>query len=80
MTNDTTSSPRVDVHLTGDDLRAALRSDAERGLQSTPKDIPPKWFYDTRGSELFDDITRLPEYYPTRAEAAILDAHAGDIA
>ena len=38
----------------------------------TPKDIPPKWFYDDRGSQLFDDITRLPEYYPTRCERAIL--------
>jgi L-histidine N-alpha-methyltransferase len=80
MTNDTRSAPRVDVHLSADDLRAALRSDAERGLQSTPKDIPPKWFYDTRGSELFDDITRLPEYYPTRRERAILEARANEIA
>ena len=80
MTNDTTSAPRVDVHLTADDLRAALRSDADRGLRSVPKDIPPKWFYDTRGSQLFDEITRLPEYYPTRRERAILVAHAGEIA
>jgi len=85
MTNQTTAAqtpavPRVDVHLTGDDLRAALRSDAERGLRSTPKDIPPKWFYDTRGSQLFDDITRLPEYYPTRRERVILEAHANEIA
>ncbi len=80
MANQTTAAPRVDVHLTGDDLRAALRSDAERGLRSTPKDIPPKWFYDTRGSQLFDDITRLPEYYPTRRERAILEAHASEIA
>ena len=80
MTSDTTSTPRVDVHLTADDLRAALRSDADRGLRSEPKDIPPKWFYDTRGSELFDDITRLPEYYPTRRERAILTERARDIA
>ena len=85
MTNSTTSTqttvaPRVDVHLTGADLRAALRADADRGLRSTPKDIPPKWFYDTRGSQLFDDITRLPEYYPTRRERAILEAHANEIA
>ena len=72
MTDDTTSTPRVDVHLTADDLRARCASDADRGLRSTPKDIPPKWFYDTRGSQLFDDITRLPEYYPTRRERAIL--------
>jgi L-histidine N-alpha-methyltransferase len=80
MTSDSTSTPRVDVHLTADDLRAALRSDARRGLQSIPKDIPPKWFYDTRGSQLFDDITRLPEYYPTRCERAILLERAPDIA
>ena len=80
MTNDTTSTPRVDVHLTADDLRTALRSDADRGLRSTPKDIPPKWFYDDRGSQLFDDITRLPEYYPTRRERAILEARAREIA
>ncbi|MDQ1466578.1 MAG: L-histidine Nalpha-methyltransferase [Actinomycetota bacterium] len=80
MTDDPTSTPRVDVHLTPDDLRAALRSDADRGLRSTPKDIPPKWFYDTRGSQLFDEITRLPEYYPTRRERAILVEHASEIA
>ena len=41
---------------------------------STPKSLPPKWFYDSVGSDLFDQITRLPEYYPTRAEAEILRA------
>ena len=80
MTSETKSTPRVDVYLTSDDLRTALRSDAGRGLRSTPKDIPPKWFYDTRGSQLFDDITRLPEYYPTRCERAILVEHASEIA
>jgi len=57
-----------------------LRSDADHGLRSTPKDIPPKWFYDTRGSQLFDDITRLPEYYPTRRERTILVERASEIA
>ncbi len=80
MTTTQTSKPRVDVHLTGDDLRAALRFDAERGLRANPKDIPPKWFYDAHGSQLFDEITRLPEYYPTRCERAILEAHASEIA
>ncbi len=80
MQRNNATTPRVDVHLTPADLRAALRSDAERGLRSAPKDIPPKWFYDTRGSQLFDDITRLPEYYPTRCERAILAARAGEIA
>jgi len=80
MTSDSASTPRVDVHLTAEHLRAALRADARRGLQSIPKDIPPKWFYDTRGSQLFDDITRLPEYYPTRRERAILLERAPAIA
>ena len=51
-----------------------------RGLTSTPKELPPKWFYDERGCELFDEITRLSEYYPTRREREILSACAGDIA
>src|SRR5258708_1796832 len=56
------------VHLGPDDMRDALRADALACLTSTPKELPPKWFYDDRGSELFDAITRLPEYYPTRRE------------
>jgi dimethylhistidine N-methyltransferase len=71
---------RVDVCLTPDDLATALADDVRRGLTATPKELPPKWFYDDRGSELFDEITRLPEYYPTRAERSILDARAGEIA
>jgi L-histidine Nalpha-methyltransferase len=58
---------------------STLEQDARRGLTATPKDIPPKWFYDERGSALFDEITRLPEYYPTRQERTILAATAGDI-
>ena len=71
---------RVDVHLSGADLAAALAHDVRVGLTSTPKELPPKWFYDDRGSALFDEITRLPEYYPTRAERAILEARASEIA
>jgi L-histidine N-alpha-methyltransferase len=71
---------RVDVHLGPTDLHDALAADARRGLTSTPKDLPPKWFYDDRGSQLFDEITRLEEYYPTRAERAILVARADEIA
>lgn len=71
---------RIDVHLGPDDLATALRDDARRGLTSTPKQLPPKYFYDERGSLLFDEITRLPEYYPTRREREILIAHADDIA
>jgi L-histidine Nalpha-methyltransferase len=70
----------VDNHLPADFLTAALREDALRGLTASPKWLPPKWFYDERGSELFEQITRLPEYYPTRAERSILDARGGEIA
>ncbi|WP_328393200.1 L-histidine N(alpha)-methyltransferase [Streptomyces sp. NBC_00390] len=66
--------------LPEDATDAALRSDVLHGLTRTPKELPPKWFYDTRGSELFEEITRLPEYYPTRAEREILAARAPEIA
>ncbi|MFE2937870.1 L-histidine N(alpha)-methyltransferase [Streptomyces sp. NPDC059255] len=59
---------------------AALRADVLHGLTRTPKTLPPKWFYDARGSELFEEITTLPEYYPTRAEREILRARAPEIA
>jgi len=59
---------------------ASLRADALAGLTATPKSLPPKWFYDAEGSELFEKITELPEYYPTRAERAILRAVAPEIA
>ncbi|MFJ8397767.1 L-histidine N(alpha)-methyltransferase [Streptomyces sp. NPDC094144] len=59
---------------------AALRADVLDGLTRQPKTLPPKWFYDARGSELFEEITRLPEYYPTRAEREILIGRAGAIA
>ncbi|MFD7614567.1 L-histidine N(alpha)-methyltransferase [Streptomyces sp. NPDC059828] len=66
--------------LPDDAAGAALRADVLRGLTRTPKELPPKWFYDARGSELFEDITRLPEYYPTRAEREILIDRADEIA
>ncbi|HSE69603.1 MAG TPA: L-histidine N(alpha)-methyltransferase [Nocardioidaceae bacterium] len=69
-----------DVHLTPDYSARALREDARAGLTADPKWLPPKWFYDARGSELFEEITRLPEYYPTRAERSILQARAGELA
>lgn len=69
----------VDVHLGPDDIDEALRADVAAGLTATPKELPPKWFYDERGSELFDEITRLDEYYPTEAEREILLERAGDI-
>jgi L-histidine N-alpha-methyltransferase len=70
----------VDVHLAPDDAERALRADVRNGLTATPKVLPPKWFYDDRGSQLFDDITRLDEYYPTRREREILEARAEEIA
>ena len=67
-------------HLAAESAYRALRRDVSEGLQSTPKALPPKWFYDPLGSELFDRITRLPEYYLTRAESEILRDRAGEIA
>jgi L-histidine N-alpha-methyltransferase len=66
--------------LTADDLEKALRQDVSEGLTADPKWLPPKWFYDERGSALFEDITRLEEYYPTRRERAILMERAAEIA
>jgi L-histidine N-alpha-methyltransferase len=70
----------VDVHMGPDDLAQALRDDVRSGLRATPKELPPKWFYDDHGCDLFDQITRLPEYYPTETERGILRAHARAIA
>jgi L-histidine Nalpha-methyltransferase len=70
----------LQIELTDADLDAALREDVRRGLTVTPKWLPPKWFYDARGSELFERITRLPEYYPTRTEHALLERASGEIA
>ncbi|MFC5994264.1 L-histidine N(alpha)-methyltransferase [Pseudonocardia hispaniensis] len=74
------SSVLLDVHLTESDAEAALHADARAGLTAQPKQLPPKWFYDGRGSELFEKITELPEYYPTRTERALLRASVDDIA
>ncbi|MFK0282972.1 L-histidine N(alpha)-methyltransferase [Streptomyces sp. NPDC090499] len=71
---------RVTRTLPEDATDAALRADVLTGLTATPKTLPPKWFYDARGSELFEQITELPEYYPTRAEREILRARSGEIA
>ncbi len=70
----------VDTLLTPDDLATALRADVAKGLASSPKALPPKWFYDDRGCELFDAITRLPEYYPTETERVILRTESAAIA
>jgi L-histidine Nalpha-methyltransferase len=72
--------PSIEVRLTPDHAAKALRHDVVTGLGGDPKWLPPKWFYDGRGSELFEEITRLPEYYPTRAEREILDTRADELA
>ncbi len=69
---------RIDVYLR-DGALATLARDVREGLTSAPKTLAPKYFYDARGSELFERITELPDYYPTRAEQSILDQFAGDI-
>jgi len=70
----------MDVHLDPGALHEQMAADVRAGLSATPKSLPPKYFYDAYGSQLFDEITRLPEYYPTRRERSILEAHAGEIA
>ncbi|MFE5212335.1 L-histidine N(alpha)-methyltransferase [Streptomyces sp. NPDC056600] len=71
---------RISRTLPEDAARASLSADVLAGLGSRPRTLPPRWFYDARGSELFDEITRLPEYYPTRAEREILTDRSADIA
>ncbi len=66
-------------HLPADFSDQSLRADVLAGLTAARKWLPPKWFYDKIGSELFEDITRLPEYYPTRTERSILTNHAAEI-
>jgi L-histidine N-alpha-methyltransferase len=71
---------RVERCLPEGFLGASLRADALAGLSAAPKSLPPKWLYDERGSALFEKITRLEEYYPTRAERSILQEVAGEVA
>ncbi|MEO3779308.1 L-histidine N(alpha)-methyltransferase [Micromonospora sp. B11E3] len=74
------SAEPLEIQLEEWDLDRRLREDVQAGLTARPKWLPPRWFYDARGSELFEEITRLPEYYPTRAERSILAERAGEIA
>lgn len=67
-------------HLPADHGVSSLHQDVLDGLTRVPKSLPPKWFYDKVGSELFEDITRLPEYYPARVEREILTERAAEIA
>jgi L-histidine Nalpha-methyltransferase len=68
----------IDVHLDGD-AAATMARDVRAGLCAYPKELAPKYFYDERGSRLFEQITELPEYYPTRAEREILDRRSAEI-
>jgi len=74
------TNPVVENHLTADHMARALRNDVRAGLAGPLKSLPPKWFYDAVGSDLFERITELPEYYPTRAEREVLRARAAEIA
>jgi uncharacterized SAM-dependent methyltransferase len=71
---------RVDILVAPEQWAAELRRETRDGLTSTPKRLSPTWLYDDAGCVLFDRITRLPEYYLTRRERAILARHATDIA
>jgi L-histidine N-alpha-methyltransferase len=77
-----TADPRVeiDLHLDESSALASMPDEVTRGLCGSPKQLPSKYFYDERGSRLFDRITRLPEYYPTRTEQALLREVASRIA
>ena len=72
--------PRVEVLLDPDWASGSLVDDVRRGLGALPRRLPPKWLYDGVGARLFDEITRLPEYYPTEAERSVLREHARHIA
>jgi L-histidine N-alpha-methyltransferase len=67
---------RVEVHADAHTRLKAMAEDVRRGLTERPRSLPPKYFYDATGSRLFDEITRLPEYYLTRTEDALLDSLA----
>ena len=69
----------IDVHLPQNGPLAGMADDVREGLSCPFKELPPKYFYDERGSRLFEAITELPEYYPTRAERAILRRHGAEI-
>lgn len=75
-----TAACQIEVAPAGDDLHAQFRRDVLAGLSQPRKAIPARWFYDHRGSELFEAITRLPEYYPTRTEVSILAEHCEEMA
>jgi L-histidine Nalpha-methyltransferase len=69
----------IEVHLPPGGPLSGMAADVRAGLTKPFKELSPRYFYDERGSELFEQITELPEYYPTRAERAILTEYAADI-
>jgi L-histidine Nalpha-methyltransferase len=69
----------IEVDLPAGGRLAGLAEDVREGLSCPFKELPPKYFYDARGSKLFERITELPEYYPTRAERSILESGAAEI-
>jgi L-histidine N-alpha-methyltransferase len=69
----------IDYLTAPEDYRRQMMEDVRRGLSADPKSLPSKYFYDARGSELFEEITRLPEYYLTRAETEILVDHSEEL-
>ena len=69
----------IDVHMPRGGVFVGMAEDVREGLSSPFKELPPKYFYDELGSQLFERITELPEYYPTRAERTILEAHSDEI-
>jgi len=74
-----TAQIEIEVQLPEGGALAGLAEDVREGLSCPFKEIPPKYFYDERGSELFEAITELPEYYPTRVERSILEREAAAI-
>jgi L-histidine N-alpha-methyltransferase len=76
------TEPRIRIEVLVDeaDRRAELYDATFWSLRGTPKELPAVWLYDERGSRMFEEITRLPEYYPTGAEREILTAYSGEIA
>jgi len=72
--------PRTALHSEPSSRESPFARDVLAGLTARPKRLSPKYFYDEAGSRLFEEITRLPEYYPTRCELEILSRHAADIA
>ena len=70
---------RIEVYRDEEKILSSLREDVRKGLSTRPRSLPPKYFYDERGSDLFEEITRLPEYYLTRSEISILEERAREI-